>query len=460
MLQFIKKIEKDTWVILLLIFISTYSIFNLKHWKKADRVIAYDVVSYYAYLPATFIYDDVTLQHPNQKFNEYEHTFWYHETADGNKIFKTSMGMAILYSPFFFLSHFYTLATDGVASGFSPPYKFGIALSSLFYMLIGFIFLRKLLRKFYSEKVTAYTLLFIGLGTNFYYYTIIGVGMPHIYLFSLLATTVYFTVKWFEQPSFKKTIFLGVLFGLMVLVRPTMLILLLFPLLFNLNSKSSVTERFYFLKKHILQVLIMAIFAFIIWIPQFIYWKMASGNYLFYSYTEEGFFFNDPQIINALFSFRKGWLLYTPIMTFALIGLGWIAYKKEKITWSLIVPIIVYFYVASCWWDWWFGGSFGYRTMIDVMPLLAFGLAYFIQQLLIFSKPYKTSIFALLFILLGFNLFQTRQAHEGLLHHDSMTKAAYFKILFKLQTQITREEVKPYLKAPDYDGAKKGERDQ
>lgn len=59
----------------------------------------------------------------------------------------------------------------------------------------------------------------------------------------------------------------------------------------------------------------------------------------------------------------------------------------------------------------------------------------------------------------GFYLFQTRQAHEGLLHHDSMTKAAYFKILFKLQSQITREEVKPYLKTPDYESAKKGNRD-
>jgi len=456
MLHHLKKIEKDIWVILLLVVVSTYSIFNLKHWKKADRIIAYDIVSYYAYLPAAFIYDDVTLANPNQKFNEYEHTFWYHETEEGKKIFKTSMGMAILYSPFFFASHFYALVTDNIPNGFSPPYKFGIAMSSLFYMLIGFIYLRKLLRKFYASNVVAYTLLFIGLGTNFYYYTIIGVGMPHIYLFSLLSVIAYFTTKWYEKPALKTTILLGFLLGLIVLVRPTMLIILLFPLLYNVNSLLILKERFVFLKKHFLQLLIMVIFAFIAWVPQFIYWKIASGNYLFYSYTEEGFFFNDPQIINALFSFRKGWLLYTPIMAFALIGLGWMAYQKKKLTWSLIIPIVLYFYVASCWWDWWFGGSFGYRTMIDVMPLLAFGLAYFIQQLLTLSKLYKTSIFALLFILLGFNLFQTRQAHEGLLHHDSMTKAAYLKILFKLQKQITREELKPFLKTPDYESVKKG----
>lgn len=460
MLNYLKKIEKDTWVILLLIFISTYSIFNLKHWNKEDRIIAYDVVSYYAYLPATFIYDDVTLANPNENFDKYEHTFWYHETKEGNKVFKTSMGIAILYSPFFFASHIYALTTKNIASGFSPPYKFGIAMSSIFYLLIGFIFLRKLLRKFYSSSVVAYTLFFIGLGTNLYYYTIIGVGMPHIYLFSLLSVTAYFTFKWYEKPQLKTSSILGILLGLMVLVRPTMLVALIFPLLFKVHSLISLKERISLLKTHILQLLVMFVFSLIIWIPQFIYWKMASGNYLFYSYTEEGFFFTDPQILNALFSFRKGWLLYTPIMTFALIGLGWMTYKKEKMSYSLILSITIYFYVATCWWDWWFGGSFGYRTMIDMMPLLAFGLAYFIQQTLQFSKIYKTTTITLLCILLSFNLFQTRQSHEGLLHHDSMTKAAYFKILFKLQSQITRDEVKPFLKTPNYESAKKGERNQ
>ena len=45
-------------------------------------------------------------------------------------------------------------------------------------------------------------------------------------------------------------------------------------------------------------------------------------------------------------------------------------------------------------------------------------------------------------------------------HFDSMTKEAYFKILFKLQNQISRKEVAPYLKAPDYDAAIEGHRDQ
>jgi len=440
----------------LLVTVSAYTIFNLKHWNKEEGIIAWDVVSYYGYLPAAFIYDDVSLENPNVKFDEYRHTFWMEKAKNGAKVFKTSMGMSILYSPFFFASHIYSIVTEAEPGGYSPPYRFGVAMSSLFYLLLGLIFLKKFLQEFFSEKVIALTLLLVGLGTNFYYYTVIAVGMPHIYLFCLLSMTAYFTVSWYKHPKLKTSLCLGLLIGLMVLIRPTMLIVLIFPILYNVIS---VEERLLFFKKNFVNVLIVFLVACLVWVPQIAYWKVVTGNYLYYSYSEEGFFFTDPQILNALFSFRKGWLLYTPIMAFALIGFAMMYKKKEKMTLSLIMPIVIYFYVASCWWDWWFGGSFGYRTMIDVMPLLAVGLAFFIKEVFNVQKVLKISFLSFLFLLLGFNLFQTRQAHEGLIHHDSMTKNAYFKIFFKLQKQISREELKPYLKAPDYEVAKKGKRD-
>ena len=135
-------------------------------------------------------------------------------------------------------------------------------MSSLFYLFIGCVFLRKLLQIFFSEKIIAFTLLFIGLGTNFYYYTVIAVGMPHIYLFSLLAVISYYTVLWYEHPKFKTSILLGCLAGLMVLIRPVMLIVLLFPILYNITS---IKERLLFFKEHILQVVIIFFFSFLIW---------------------------------------------------------------------------------------------------------------------------------------------------------------------------------------------------
>ncbi len=459
MLKFLNRLEKDVWVIILLVFVSTYTIFNMKHWNKEDRVIAWDVIDYYGYLPAAFIYGDVTLENPNEKYKELDHTFWFHKTKEGKNVFKMSMGMSILYSPFFLVAHAYSVATDSVSNGFSPPYKFAICISGIFYFLFGIFFLRKLLRKSYSENVTALTLLFIGLGTNLYYYVVIGVGMPHNYLFGLFSVALFCVFKWYQKPTFFLSSVLGFLLGLIVLVRPTMILILISVLFFNINTLQLLKERISLLKDHLLKILTIICFSILAWVPQFIYWKIATGNFIYYSYTDQGFFFDDPQIFNLLFSFRNGWLLYTPLMTFSIIGLILMIRKREKMSFGIIITVVSYIYVMSCWWVWWFGGSFSSRTMIDVYPLLALGLAFFIKQLLLSKRLIKNSVLTLMFLLVGSNLFQTRQAHEGLLHHASMTKGAYFKILFKLQSQISREEVGPFLKEPDYEGALKGERD-
>lgn len=460
MFKSILKMQKSTWVILLLTIVTTYTIFNLKHWNKEGRVIAWDVIDYYGYLPATFIYGDVTLETPNTKFNEYEHTFWYRELEGNKKVFKMTMGMAILYSPFFFASHVYALSSDCVANGYSFPYKFGLCISSLFYFLIGLVYLRKVLQQYFTENIVALTLFFIGLGTNLYFYVVLGVGMTHSYLFALLSMWLYFVIKWYNHPKFKIAVLLGLLSGLMILVRPTMILILLFGLLINITSIKQMKERMLFFKSNLFQILCIAIFAFIVWIPQLLYWKTVTGSFLYNSYQNQGlFYFNDPQFFNCLFSFRNGWLTYTPIMAFAIIGLIALVRKKHKVGLAALLTIAVYFYVMSSWWVWWFGGSFGFRSMIEVYPLLAFGMAYIIQLIITKSKTIKITGLSILFLLLAFNLFQTRQAHEGLIHHDSMTKESYFKILFKTQKQITREEVKPFLKTPDYEAALKGDRD-
>lgn len=452
------NINYDKWVVLILFFINVYTVFNLKHWQKENRVIVTDVIDYYGYLPATFIYGDVTLTNPTNKINSYTPIFWYHTTPEGKKVFKTSMGMAFIYAPFFFVAHIFASFTDAVADGYSTPYKFAICMSSLFYILIGLIFLRKTLLHFFSAKITAITLLLIGLGTNLFYYTVVAIGMPHTYLFSLVAILTYLVLKFYEKPSLTNSIFIGFLGGLIVLIRPSMLVFIFFAFFIYVTSIADLKNRISFYISNFKFLFILLFMGLIVWIPQFYYWKIASGSYLFYSYTDEGFYFNDYQLFNFLFSFRKGWFLYTPLMLFSVVGL--VMTIKNKLSLAILITVGSYIYINSSWWCWWFGGSFGQRTMIDMFPLLAFGLAYFLQFIFSRNRILKTSVLSLLFLLVGFNLFQTRQAHEGLLHHDSMTKEAYFKIAFKLQKQISREELKPYLNPPNYEEAKKGNRNQ
>jgi hypothetical protein len=439
-----------------------YTVFNLAHWRRDGRVIAWDVVSYYGYLPAHFIYGDVTLKNPNSNFQKYrgEHIFWLQGNKDQGQFFKTTMGLSLLYAPFFLIADHYAANSEVEANGFTWPYKFAICMSTLFYLLFGMFFLRKFLIKYFEDKVVGWTLMFIVLSTNLLFYIVLGVGMPHCYIFALLSFLLYLWDQYLDKEKKRHLLLASFIIGLLVLIRPVTLLFVMFLFLWNGKVQFSLKERISLILRHKWLFILGAGIAFSTLIPQLYYWKLATGNWIQYSYSEEGFFFNDPKIIKCLFSFRKGWLIYTPIMAFALIGLIKMLRDRHKYRGlAILVILTVYFYLASTWWVWWYGGGYGLRAMIDIYAILAFPLAYFIQIVSLKTPKIKTAIFSLMILFLSYNCFQIRQVHEGLLHHDAMTFAAYKKIFLKLRPDVTPDQLEPYLDHPDYDEAIKGNRD-
>lgn len=455
----LKKVGLVNWTIITLVVIGSITVKNLRRWNPGD-VINYDVISYYSYLPATFIYGDPTLDQPNEKYFEYEHTFWLIPLDNGGRVIKTSMGMSVMYAPFFFVGHAAAYIFDKEPSGYTVTYSFAIILSSLFYFMLGLIYLKKILRMYFDPVVTSVTLILIALGTNLFYYVVLAPGYAHNYVLCLLAVSVYYIHKWYENQKLGLSIFIGFLLGLLVLVRPTMILVLPFAGLIGVTNFRELKERGLLLLKRYGLIILMAFTAFLVWVPQFLYWKAATDSWLFFSYTGEKFFWGDPKIWQVLFSWRKGWLIYTPIMIFSLIGIVMMVIKKEKLAWGILITFLLYLYTVSCWWDWWFGGSFGYRTMIDMFPLLAIAMAYFISKAIKFKLPLRIGVFTVMTLMLALNIFQTRQAHEALIHYDSMTFEAYKKIFLKLKPTVNVWDVEPYLKHPDYDAARRGERDQ
>ena len=138
-------------VIIISVIISLWHVYNIRSWKDPGRVIAWDVISYYAYLPATFIYHDITLKFIDQGTDYPEVLFWPNYTSDNQYVIKTSMGMSYVYAPFFFLAHATVGLTDHNPSGFSPHYKYFLVIGGIIFYLIGLIFLRKILIRYYNQ---------------------------------------------------------------------------------------------------------------------------------------------------------------------------------------------------------------------------------------------------------------------------------------------------------------------
>lgn len=443
-----------SWIVIVAALISVVIVnFGHHRWVKEESVIQWDVKSYYSYLPAAFIHNDLTLSFVDDD-PDIKEKMWPLKMDNGDYLIVTSSGLSILYSPFFFIAHTVALLSDYEADGYSLPYRFSLQFSALFYVLLGLVFLRKILKRYFDEKITAITILAIIIGTNLYYYTAFEAPMPHAYNFGLIAVFVWLTIIWYENPRRSNSIGIGLLYGLIVLIRPTNILLLLFLIFWDVKNFNDLKNRFSFFIKRIDLVLIMLLFFLVAWSPQFAYWKHVTGHWLFYSYGQKdaGFFFNNPQIINILFSYKKGWFIYTPIMFIAFLGIFSLPLRLKKAFLPVLIYILAMIYVLSSWWSWWFGGGFGLRAFIDAYAIMAIPLASLLD---VSMKRRYTAIISLVILLTltWFNTFQIRQYRKNAIHYWWMNKEAYWETFLK---QYTTERYWQVLTKPDYEKARKG----
>jgi len=428
--------------------------FSLKNWEKEDRVIEWDVHSYYEYLPAYFIYDDITFEKSDYHIVGNKYLFWPVFTDDGRKVIKMTMGTAYFYAPFFFVAHAYASLTNYPEDGFSEPYKVFLLLSTVFFLIIGLGFLKKILLYYhFSDKIIAVTILLLGLGTNMLCYASQSAPMSHVYSFCLFAAFIFFTIKWYQRQSLTNTIVLGFLFGWIALIRPTNCIIILFFVFYTVSTLAELKQRILFFKENWQKAIPFGIFAFLALLPQLIYWKAATGNFLSYSYGDEGFFFSHPRILEGLFSWRKGWLVYTPMMVFALIGLFFLRNELKKLRLPIIVFMVLNIYIILSWWCWWYGGTLGQRSFIESYAMLAVPFASFIK----FLSERKWYLNVLFYFIVAFfiwlNIFQAYQFEFHALHYDGMSKKLYFEQFGKMDSI---PDSNPHIRWPNYTAAKKG----
>ena len=449
----IKFFSLSKLVILFILFSVLFMIKNYNSINGTRGVIDSDVVQYYGYLPATFIYHDVSLQFTKTYQGRHKFEFVSSVAPNGGLVIKYTMGMSFMYSPFFYGAHWYAYLFGYDTGGYSLPYQIALLFSSLFYFIIGLHFLRKVLEKYFDTFIVAFVLLLIVFGTNLFYYATINGAMTHVYSFSLLCIFIFYTIKWYERQSWLNSLILGVVLGLITIIRPNNILMVLIFMFYGITSFKDIPARFRLFLKNYYWIVLMIFCVAALCAPQFFYWKMVTGNWFFYSYLDEHFFFNRPQFINGLFSFRKGWFVYTPVMLFATIGV-FLCYKRLK---SFFIPILLFLvidlWIIFSWWCWWYGGSYGQRALIDIYGLMAIGLGVFLAYLYKQKLWIRYPVVILLLLLTFLNVFNSIQYKHGSLHFDSMTKKAYFYNFGHMEPYGNYYDL---LQTPDYDNALKG----
>lgn len=410
-------------------------IYNPK-WEYAagETPLGWDASTYYWYLPATFIYKDLK----QQKFGdsiiakydftpEFEQSF-VHES--GNRVITYSSGLAFMHLPAFAVAHVLTKPLGYPADGFSRPYQAAVHIWSVLCALIGLWYFRKLLLHYFSDKVTAITLLLLVFGSNYLNYTGFDATLTHSWLFSIYVLLMLNTRSFYQQPSYKYAIRIGLLTGFAILIRPSEMIAVLIPLLWGMESimPTAIKNRFMFLWKHMKFIAVTSALVIAIGSIQIIYWLYVTGQPLVYSYAEKGFSWKHPHFMNYTFSYRSGWLVYTPLLIFAFVGLLPFLFKgKNKV--AVISFFLINYYIVSAWDIWWYGGMGG-RAMVQSYAVLFLIIATLVEYLL-HTKWIKWPGFAVIALFVYVNIWFTYNAHlaNGLYDPTGMTKQYYWHVV-------------------------------
>lgn len=430
---------KSRIVIFLFLTISLLVISNRsRNWN--GWVHKWDQAGYHLFLPAAFIYQDITkldfytyvddVYKPSDDYKNYG----INNLENGNRANKYTLGVALHEAPFFFLAHFITTQYINLpADGYSHPYQWATILSSLFWTILGLFVLRRFLLTYFNDTTTAIVLLAICLASNLYHFTVFAGGMSHTYSFFHFAIVMLLTDRLYRTPSKKYIYSLGFLFGLIAITRSSNLLVVLIPLLWGLNNKAALLGRLSFLKENFKHIVIAVVLFIVAASPQLAYWKYVTGHWLYDGYADEGFIWSEPRIGKGLFGFQKGWFVYTPVAIFAVLGIYTMRKTLSQHIAAIVIFMTINIYVIFSWWNWWYGGSMGCRPLIESMAIMALPLAAFTQQIS-YKKSIilKTFLSLLLIFFITLNMFQSYQLSKNVIHWDKMTRAHYFHTFFKL----------------------------
>ncbi len=288
------------------------------------------------------------------------------DTANDILLTKYTCGTALLQLPFFLSAEL--IEGWGATDGFSPTHHRAIDVAGIVYWWAGLLFLWSALQhRWKIPNVAGLVLLFImSQGTNVFYYAFRSPGYSHICSWFLVCLALW---CWSHGMSDANGRWRGWVFRIacawLILIRPLDIVLVIALYAFVLidDPKGPLRPRW---------ILGQVVVGLVLALPQMLYWKAAYGSWIFFSYQGEGFHnWRSPFLLQTLLAPKNGWLTHAP--SFLLLPLAlWAIWKHARgLALTAAAMFLVYWYAVSSWSEPSFGCSFGQRSLVQTVPVLA-----------------------------------------------------------------------------------------
>lgn len=442
--------NQNFWLVILLIIGAACS---RKPHLNHNRSINSDGKGYYAFLPATFIYNDFDFKF----FRDYEYKYYSEFVKDhriftvdinGNTINKYFTGISILLLPFFLLAHALALIFGLEADGYSSIYQYAVLIASLFYAILSLFFIDKSFKKLgFSPKSILFAKIFLLFGSNLLQSVYNDPSMAHAYSFFLSTFIFERALTYFETRKNSVLFVLFLLLGLSFAIRPTNLLLSLFIVL----AAGSLKEFW----KNAIQIafnyksLLACFTGFIVFgLLNYFYWIYETGSPFVDTYQGEKLDLLHPNFFKYLLSSDRGIFIHQPLMLLSLFGFfSFKNHDKSRKLLALFFSFLVV-YILSSWWCWHYLSRFGNRSITDFLLLFTLGLAYLLEN----HKGLKSYILQFVVLLFStYNLFYFWQHNKAIIPIEYLSFSEMPKYLFKtLPTAETKLDSEKIIKLESY----------
>jgi hypothetical protein len=285
----------------------------------------------------------------------------------GRRLIKYPPGCAIAWLPFY-------LAAEGASAAFSldtspygPVHQGAVAAAATTYLLIGLVVLYRIAVRRATPAAAAVALFGLVFGTNLFHYATFDASFSHVYSFCAISVWTLSLFRLGETPSWKTGFAFGLALGAVFLLRNTNLVVLLFavPVL-----RASPVKR-----SALLATAPWALLAFALCVlPQLVYSRWGAGTWLLSGYLakSEGFAnWRSPRLFFVLFSPARGFFFWAPLMLVPLVAaLRGAIGREASLGRGILLVLAAQALIAGSWWAPGYGGGFGHRAFIDILPLL------------------------------------------------------------------------------------------
>ena len=341
---------------------------------------------YFAYLRSLAFDHDVNFMNDYRMLGLGDKTYLFQPTATGHAESAWTIGPAIVWSPFFAVGHLAATrlrasGADVATDGTSYPYRQAICVASLFYGLLGCWFAYRLTRLFFPGTLAAPAVALTVAGSFMLWYLVKEPSMTHA---TSMASVAGFTWLWAatrERRTLGSWALLGILAGLMTVIRWQNL---LFALLPGLDA-ARLMWRCYRdgdtrgMRDTIAGSAALLVCTLVACLPQMLAWQAMYGSLIARSPVGPQIRWTDPHLVDILWSARNGLFSTTPILYLGAIGLVAFTAGRPATGLPLLAAVGVMIYFNACIQDWWGSAGFGGRRFDGLIPLFSVGLAAFIE---------------------------------------------------------------------------------